>query len=162
MLNALRSFLSAISPFLFGASATEASGKPSGIIGRLTARENGYIYVDEGITNANFPTSAEPSLEGAELEELDAVTPLDVILGSCTLSRRRGATAAETLHYGAKNPLELLNGPIAGIGQTFVDDDGDELAVVVAADPNQEGRVALLEACPRGWPAGYRFLTFPM
>lgn len=133
-----------------------------GIIERLVVAlqtETEFAYVNSHLTNANCPTVAEPSLEGARLEEK--------LVGSCTsvlakLKRlgRRSATVAEGLLYALMHPEDLDADAWIWCLDQIVVLDGIEYVLVLGVD--DDGRSARLYSVAAGVQAVQRVLSFPM
>ena len=134
-----------------------------GIIERLVATMNtdgGYDWVNPNVTDANFPTVTEPSLEGARLDKI--VGSRQYVLAELKRLGRRAANAAELLLYGVKNPEEQRKYWIWALAQVWVDPDSRyEYAVVL--DVGDDGkRNADLLGVAVDVNAVERVLSFPL
>lgn len=132
----------------------------NGIIDRLVATpeaDGGYGWVTHCISDANFPTSTEPSLEGVSLEEVTG--PYREVLGELRRRGRRNGGVAETLLYGIKNPEVQRRFWVWGLGQ-LCKDGGHASAVVL----HQHGgeRDASIGPVDRDFDGDDRLVTFPM
>jgi hypothetical protein len=139
----------------------EAVSTP-GIIQRLVAtpkEQGGFDWVNPNITDDNFPTTKEPSLDGAQLDEI--VGSWDYVLAELKRRGRRAPTMAEGLLYGITNPDEQRKYWIWCLGQVWADpDDRREYALVLGAFDG--GRNAGLGGSTVGAGAGDRVLSFPL
>ncbi len=139
--------------------------KPSvpGIVERLVATpksDGGFDWANSNITDANFPATAEPSLEGARLDKI--VGSKDYVLAELKRLGRRAATAAEGLLYGIKNPGEQRKYWIWCLAQVWLGPDGRyEYAVVLGVSDVGE-RSASLDVVASGVDAVERVLSFPL
>lgn len=70
----------------------------------LNPEDDSIRLATGGITDANFPSTAEPSLDGARLDKI--LGSREYILAELSRIDRRAATVAELLLYGIKNPEE--------------------------------------------------------
>lgn len=75
--------------------------------------------MNTAITDEHFPTSAEPSLNGARLDRYSRKVSCRAILADLDRQDRRAANAAETLLYGKENPDAAKEGSIYGFGQMW-------------------------------------------
>lgn len=105
------------------------SEKPAipGIVERLVAA---YDWENPNIVSANFPATAEPSLEDARLDKI--VGSREHVLAELNRIGRRAANAAELLLWGQKNPQEQTKYWIWALAQVWVrPGDRIECAVVL-------------------------------
>lgn len=135
-----------------------------GIIARLLVKRssdplNGFDYINPNITDANFPTSSEPSIEGAELENYGKWVSSKFVSDDLAMRKRCAATPAESLAYVRAHP-ELRNYWIVALGQVWVGPSGLEYVVVL--DEYVGKRNARLEYVAVGWLAYCSFLSLPL
>lgn len=129
-----------------------------GVIVRLLTLDPKFDYVNPNIIDANFPTTVEPSLEGARLDKM--VGSRESILAQLKQDNRRAANAAELLLYGVKNPEEQRKYWIWALAQVWVGpDDRHGYAVVLGVSGGE--RVARLNDVA-GVSAYDRILSFPL
>ncbi len=139
------------------AEATAATS----IITRLVATpksEGGYDWVNPSITDVNFQTTAEPSLEGARLDKI--VGSRTAVLAELNRLGRRAATVAELLLYGIKNPEEQRKYWIYALAQVWSFPGGREFVAVLDVDDGGR-RDAILYDASRDVYAYDRVLSFP-
>jgi hypothetical protein len=135
-----------------------------GIIGRLVAApesDGGFAWANPGIADANCLTAAEPSLEGASLDEI--VGSKERVLAELGRRGRRAANVAEGLLYGIKNPEEQRKYWIWCLGQTLVlQNNGALREYALVLDVLREQRCADLSLVLHGVREGDRVLSFPL
>ena len=135
----------------------------SGIVERLVATpkaDGGYDWVSSSINGTNFPTTAEPSIEGARLDKI--VGSREHVLAELNRIGRRAASAAELLLWGQKNPQEQTKYWIWALAQVWVSPD-DRIGCAVALDVRDGGeRYAHLDVVAFGVSVLGRVLSFPL
>lgn len=140
------------------------------IITKLLATEKsegGYDLIDNyGISDKNFPTFVEPSLEGARLDQIPG--SIHRVCGQLNRDGRRAATAAELLLFGLKNPKEQGKYWIFAPGQIFeyYDDRGECTKCMVMLRTFRGDRQACLvrykDVLCDYESDSYRILSFPL
>lgn len=135
-----------------------------GIIAKLLTKRSsdplhGFDYINPNITDQNFPTTVEPSLEGAELEDYGRDVSSQFVRDDLAKRKRRAATAAETLAYVRAHP-ELRDYWIVALGQVWVGPVGGGCVVVLSGGVGL--RNADLEGVAGGWGARCSFLSLPL
>lgn len=135
----------------------------AGVIQRLVViskATGGYSRVNRNITDSNFKTPIEPSLNGVRLDKI--VGSYEYVLAELKRSERRAANTAEGLLYGMKNHKELSRYWIWCLGQVWVDPyDCHDYALMVSGT-SVSGWHADLRRVVRGVLKGDRVLSFPM
>ena len=139
--------------------------KPSvpGIVERLVATpksDGGFDWANSNITDANFPATAEPSLEGARLDKI--VGSKDYVLAELKRLGRRAATAAEGLLYGIKNPGEQRKYWIWCLAQVWLDPDSRGGYAVVLGVRDDGKRILFDGRTGEPVSAVERVLSFPL
>ncbi len=133
-----------------------------GIIERLVTpkTDGGYDWVNPSITDANFPTVAEPSLAGARLDKI--VGSREYVLAELKRLGRHAANAAELLLYGVKNPEKQRKYWIWALAQVLVSPDSrNECAVALYVGVDGK-RCAGLGDVVSDVDARGRVLSFPL
>lgn len=132
----------------------------NGIIDQLVATpeaDGGYGWVDHRISDANFPTNTQISLEGATLEEVSG--PYLEVLSEMRRRGRRNGGVAETLLYGIKYPEVQRRFWVWGLGQ-LCSDAGHASAIVLHQHGGQ--RDASIGPVNHVFDGDERLVTFPM
>lgn len=136
-----------------------------GIITTLVAELACDGRVDGGYLNdQDLPTTDFPMVDNAQLEHYGKHMKSDEVLADLKKRKRRGATAAETLLYGVKDPEEQRKYWIAGLGQSR--SGGGPLGgwrsyYVVLFGDTWHRSVSMVND-ENGWPEDCRFLSFPL
>ncbi len=136
-----------------------------GIVERLVATpkaEGGYDWINPCITDGNFPTVADPSLEGAQLEAYGTDVSSEFVLADLKAKGRRAGSGAETLHYGLKNPKEYPKHWIVGLGQAASIPRLGACVVVLYEDDDGERRASICHVAGDWGHASSVFLSFPL